>query len=112
MGIKGFSKNVLPEGGETAINHDLNFEATFNNTSKSSLRLNLSFVKIDYDGERNSSIEFVMLNGLRDGNNYLWNLVFDRRLAKNIQLSFSYEGRKTGNANVVHVGRAQVRATF
>ncbi len=106
------SKNVLPEGGETAVNHDFNFEATFNNTSKSSLRLNLSFVKIKYDGAQNSSIEFVMLQGLSDGNNYLWNIVFDRRLAKNIQLSISYEGRKTGDANTVHVGRAQVRATF
>ncbi len=106
------SENILPEGGETAVNHDLSLEATFNNTSKSSLRLNLSFVKIHYDGEKNSSIEFVMLEGLRDGNNYLWNLVFDRRLAKNIQLSISYEGRKTGDADTVHVGRAQVRATF
>ncbi len=106
------SKNILPEGGETAFNHDFNLEATFNKTSKSSLRLNLSFVKIQFDGEKNSSIEFVMLEGLRDGNNYLWNLVFDRRLAKNIQLSISYEGRKTGDANTVHVGRAQVRATF
>jgi len=106
------SKNILPEGGEKAVNHNFSLETTFNKTSKSSLRLNLSFVKIQYDGESNSSIEFIMLEGLRDGNNYLWNLVFDRRLAKNIQLSISYEGRKSGEANVVHVGRAQVRATF
>ncbi len=106
------SKNTLPEGGESAVNHNFSLETTFNKTTKSSLRLNLSFVKISFDGEKNSSLEFIMLEGLQDGNNYLWNLVFDRRLAKNIQLSISYEGRKTGDANTVHVGRAQVRATF
>jgi len=29
-----------------------------------------------------------------------------------IELNVTYEGRKTGEAPVVHVGRAQIRATF
>jgi hypothetical protein len=29
-----------------------------------------------------------------------------------MQLSISYDGRKTGENRIVHVGRAQVRAVF
>jgi hypothetical protein len=34
-------------------------------------------------------------------------------LSRSIQLTVSYEGRKTGESdNVVHVGRAEIRANF
>ncbi len=106
------SQNILPEGGETAIIHDFSLEATFNQSNKTSFRTNFSYVRIDYNGIPDSSLEFAMLEGLRNGENFLWDLTFDRRLAKNIQLVLNYEGRKSGDANIVHVGRAQVRATF
>lgn len=106
------SKNILPEGGETAIIHDFKLETTFNQSSKSSFRTSFSYVRINFNGMANSSLEFAMLEGLRNGENYLWDFSFDRRLGKNIQMVLSYEGRKSGVANIVHVGRAQVRATF
>ncbi len=106
------STNNLPDGGERAIIHDLSVETTFNQNSKSSFRTSFSYVNIDFNGEANSNLEFAMLDGLRNGQNFLWNILFDRRLAKNIQLSLNYEGRKTGTNAIVHVGRAQVRATF
>jgi len=106
------SENINIENGETAINHDFSLETTFNQSTKTSIRSRLSFVNIDYMGMKNTPIEFAMLEGLQNGRNFLWNISLDRLLANNIQLSISYEGRKTGEANVVHVGRAQVRATF
>lgn len=106
------SRNVLPEGGETAIIHDFSMETTFNQNTKTSFRANFSYVRIVFDGMPDSSLEFAMLEGLRNGENFLWDFTLDRRLAKNIQLVLNYEGRKSGTANVVHVGRAQVRATF
>ncbi|MEL6925432.1 MAG: hypothetical protein AAFO94_15395, partial [Bacteroidota bacterium] len=106
------SENIQIENGETAINHNFNIEATYNQTTKTSIRARFSFVNIDYTGARNTPVEFAMLEGLQNGRNFLWNLSFDRLLANNIQLGISYEGRKTGEARVVHVGRAQVRATF
>jgi hypothetical protein len=106
------STNNLPDGGERAIIHDLSVETTYNQSSKSSFRTSFTYVNIDFTGEANSNLEFAMLDGLRNGQNFLWNVLFDRRLAKNIQLSLNYEGRKTGTNTIVHVGRAQVRATF
>jgi hypothetical protein len=67
---------------------------------------------VDFDGPANSPVGFAILNGLQDGRNFLWSLTLDQQLAKNIQLRLSYEGRKTGEANVVHTGRAQVAANF
>lgn len=106
------SVNELIEDGESALINDFNIEMTYNQTSNTSIRMKLSYVDIQFDGARNTPIEYAMLEGLQNGRNYLWNLSYDKRLAKNIQLSVSYEGRKTGVANTIHVGRAQVRATF
>lgn len=106
------SENILMDGGETASINDFNIETTFNQKSNTSFRLRVSYVDIQFEGERNTPVEFAMLDGLQNGRNFLWNLTFDKKIAKNIQLSMSYEGRKTGSTNVIHVGRAQVRATF
>ncbi len=114
------SKNTLPETDENMLNHDFNLELTLNLNSKksnaksgaTSIRAKTSFVKVKFDGMSNSPVGFAMLQGLQNGRNYLWNISIDKRLSRNIQLNLSYEGRKTGSANVVHVGRAQVAATF
>jgi len=39
-------------------------------------------------------------------------LIYTKRLAKNIDLTINYEGRKTGISPLINVGRAQVKATF
>ncbi len=106
------SENTVGDNGETSTKHDFGWELKFNKSSKTSVETEFSFVKVAFDGEVNSAVGFAFLNGLQNGNNYLWNLTIDRKLARNIQLSIGYEGRKTGTANVVHVGRAQMAATF
>jgi len=106
------SKNTLGENGEQATNHDLSLETTFNQSSTTSIRSKFSFVNVNFTGLPNSPVGYVMLQGLQNGKNFLWNVTFDRRLGQNIRLSVSYEGRKTGTSNVVHLGRAQVAAVF
>lgn len=106
------SQNTVGDNGESSTKHDLTWELKFNKSSKTSIETEFSFVKIAFDGEANSAVGFAFLNGLQNGNNYLWNVTIDRKLARNIQLSIGYEGRKTGTARVVHVGRAQMAATF
>jgi hypothetical protein len=106
-------ENGLLEGaGETARFHDFSFQTKYNRTAKSRFLLNLSFINITYVGERNTPIEFAILESLQNGKNYIWGLTFERRLAQNIDLVISYDGRKRGLANTIHTGRAQVRATF
>jgi hypothetical protein len=76
------------------------------------LRGKFSFIDVRYKGVKNIPVEFALLEGLQNGNNYLWQMSLEKTLKRNIQWNLSYEGRKTGIANIVHVGRAQVRANF
>jgi len=107
-----FRKNTLDENEEKSYSNEASAEARYNIVSKSTLNGKVSFVKINYTGGENLPIEFAMLQGFKDGNNYTWTVSYERTLAKAVQLSLSYDGRKTGEAKPVHVGRVQVRAIF
>lgn len=97
---------------ERSTSHDANVELTYNRSADSSLRCKFSLVGVDYTGAANTPIEYALLQGLRNGDNYLWSLSLDRRVAKNILLGIGYDGRKTGGTPIVHTGRATVRAIF
>ncbi len=114
------SRNTLA-GGEKAGQTNWNTELTWNPQSRqnaqgfraaTSFRLKGTFTDIRFTGQANTAVAFTMLEGLQDGKNFLWSLNLDRQLSKSLQLSLNYEGRKTGDNRVVHVGRAQVRAVF
>jgi hypothetical protein len=92
--------------------HDLTTEFALRKANLYSLDFSLSYVSIQYSGASNSPLEYDMLEGLRNGTNFLWNTIFTKRIAKNIDLSINYEGRKTALAPTVHIGRAQIKATF
>ncbi len=111
--LYGRSENTLTGGlGERTRTQQMTVDSRFSVVTKSSISLRLTYAAVQYTGAANTAIEFAMLQGLKAGNNFLWVLGFDRSLAKNIQLNLSYEGRKTGEAKMVHIGRAQIRAIF
>lgn len=105
-------KNQIGELREKATTHDISTDMRYNIVTKSTISTKLTFALVEFTGNRTDAIQFALLQGLQDGNNFLWNISIDRNLANNIQLSLVYEGRKTGTADVVHTGRAQVRAIF
>jgi hypothetical protein len=76
------------------------------------LRAGAGLVDIKLEGQANSPVGFALLNGLQPGRNWLWNISATRQLGTLLQLTLSYEGRQTGEAPTVHVGRAQVTAIF
>ena len=76
------------------------------------LRANLSLIQVDLQADQRSPLAFVLLNGLRPGRNWLWNLTATRQLGELLQLTVGYEGRQTGDARMVHLGRMQVTALF
>ncbi|MBI5915298.1 MAG: hypothetical protein HY842_07970 [Bacteroidetes bacterium] len=106
------AENQLGTSGENARTNDIKWEMTFNQSATTSIRSEFSLVKIEFEGQANSSVGFAFLQGLQNGKNFIWNLTLDRQVAKNIRAGITYEGRKTGEAKLVHVGRAQVAAVF
>ncbi len=105
-------RNTFSDHPAEARQNNLSLEMTWNRSTSTSIRLRCSLVDIAFEGTPSSPVGFAILNGLQPGKNFLWNLSLDRQLSRNLRLNLSYEGRKTGEARVVHVGRAQVAAVF
>ena len=99
-------------GGEKAIAHNINLDVRYNIITTGSINVRTTFADIQYNGISNSSLAYTMLDGLQNGKNWLWQVNFDKRISKNIEMSLQYEGRKPASAPTVHTGRATVRAIF
>ena len=106
----GGKNNLL--GNEQAQFIDLETSAGYAGKSKFRIDASLRYNRILYQSSDNPTIELIMLEGLRNGNNFLWELRFTKRLINNFDLSINYNGRKTPDIRTVHVGSAQIRATF
>lgn len=105
-------RNVMGGTGEKSLEHKLSFEGRYNVVSKSTVNVQFSYSAVNYTGAESSALEFAFLQGLQDGDNYIWSATFDRNIGKNVLLGLGYEGRKTGDADMIHTGRAQLRAIF
>lgn len=106
-------KHNDPEyGGEESISHSLNLDTKYNVLQNSSITTRFTFNQIHYDHPSNTTVSYIMLDGLLPGQNYLWTIDYTKRLLNNIELSFQYDGRKPGDARTVHTGRASLRALF
>lgn len=92
--------------------HQLNFDFNWNDSEKNALLLNFDWVKNDFIGNPDSVVGNRMMEGLRDGNNLVWQLLFQRSLNSYLELNLQYSGRKSEDFDAIHTGSVQVRVKF
>lgn len=99
-------------GGEVATVLEIGTTFKYNQREKGSLQGGFKALNITYTGVQNSALGFEMLEALRPGINYTWNLGYQRSISRNLQLSFQYTGRKSEESKMIHSGGMELRAFF
>lgn len=110
-------KNLPIYGNQASVSHSINVESKYNILQSSSLNGRFTFNTISYKDAAtgnvaNTTVSYIMLDGLLPGKNYLWSLGFSKRLLNNLELNFQYDGRKSEGSKTVHIGRAAITALF
>ncbi|MFN8289619.1 MAG: hypothetical protein U0U70_05160 [Chitinophagaceae bacterium] len=105
-------KNLPAYGGEKSVSNALNLESRYTILQSTSIGGKFTFNNISYHYPANTTVSYIMLDGLLPGKNYLWNVTLSKQLINNLQLTFHYDGRKAGNAKTVHIGGAELKAFF
>ena len=94
---------------------DLGIEARLSQVSKRTVTAATHFTRVQFDVDPtklNSVVAIEILNALRPGSNFTWNLNVEQRLSNGLNITLAYEGRKAQNLNAVHTGRMQVAVLF
>jgi hypothetical protein len=108
----GNKVNAQNLGGETCSLLEMGSNLKFNQTEKGSLQGEFKLIRLNFIGNPNSAIGFELLESLKPGQNYTWNLGYQRTVSKNLQLTIQYLGRKSENSRIIHSGGMEVRAFF
>lgn len=107
------AKTVLKsEEDEHSRIHEGAVSVIYNKATKMSVNSQFKVSNIDFRGRENSPVGYELLEALRPGQNYTWNIVFQKKLFAGLQLSLNYEGRKSADYKVIHIGRMQVSVLF
>jgi hypothetical protein len=105
--------NKFDEGSfEKSTVNEISGELRWSKAIERSVVLNLRLLEIGFVGEERSAVGYELLEALRPGTNFTWSAQWQQRLVNGLQLSLSYEGRKSEAQQTVHIGRMQVTALF
>jgi hypothetical protein len=91
---------------------DLGFETRVSQVSKRTLTAATHITRVAFEGDVSSVVGLEILQALRPGTNYTWNLNLEQRLANGLNINVAYDGRKASGLGVVHTGRMQVAVLF
>ena len=105
-------KNNPVFGAESCLLKEIGLGFKYNQTEKGSLQGALKAISMTYVGTSNSAVGFEMLESLKPGVNYTWNLSYQRTISKNLQLTIQYLGRKSEASRTIHSGNMEIRAYF
>ena len=108
--FEGFNKDVF--GGQKGYINELGAETRYNITQVGVLSIRYSYYEVKYSGEASGNLAYDMLQGFIVGKNQLWNVSLQQRIGQSLQLNINYDGRQSGNADMIHIGRMEARYLF
>ena len=85
---------------------------TYSGEKKVTLNGEYSYYNNAFTGNAYTPAAFQMLEGLQPGKNSTWRLLAQKNLTQYLELNLNYQGRKSENSPVVHIGSVQLRAYF
>jgi hypothetical protein len=103
-------KNAALYGGQSSYSSSVNTLIKYNIVQTTSVQAKFTLNNIQYNGTTNTTVSYILLDGLLPGKNYIWGLDLTRKLGSFLELNITYEGRKPGEGSVIHTGRASLRA--
>jgi hypothetical protein len=91
---------------------DLGLETRLSQVGKRTLTAATHVTRVTFEGNMASVVGLEILQALRPGSNFTWNLNLEQRLANGLNITVAYDGRKSSTLSVVHTGRMQVAVLF
>ena len=104
-------KNSI-ENQESLKQQNFGISLFLNEKEKRGFISEFNYFKNEFNGDINSVISYIMMNGLQRGENYTWSFKFQRKLSKLLDINFIYFGRKSNSVRTIHNGTIQVKAIF
>jgi len=99
-------------GGEVMVN-SLELSNKLIQAQNGILESKFSYVSVISDlGDDQSPLAYEMFEGLRAGDNYVWNLSLRRKIIGDLNLIIQYIGRKSQAQKTIHNGSVQLTALF
>lgn len=92
--------------------NDLGIETRISQVGKRTVSAIARYVRVDFTGDQGSLVGLEILNALRPGSNFTWNLNLEQRLSNGLNITLAYDGRKPNGLNAIHTGRMQVSVLF
>ncbi|HEY0679821.1 MAG TPA: hypothetical protein VGD17_16170, partial [Chitinophagaceae bacterium] len=90
VGYRYSDKRNQSGNNETYSAHSMNNEVKYNILQSTSIQAKFTYTDIRYNSKDpaslNSTINYILLDGLLPGKNYLWNLDLTKRLSNNLEL--------------------------
>ena len=100
------------ERGEKLESISFYLEQEFKSGNNQYLFTKLTYLNHKYNAEEGTALGYEMLQGLKKGNNMVWELNWRKKLSKSLELNFVYQGRKSEDIQAIHSGQVQLRALF
>lgn len=104
--------NLLGVLNEKTLINLYGTEFRYSRAQKGNITGRINYINIRYNEAANTPLAYEMLDALQPGSNITWNILYQKTLRNNMQLSIIYDGRKPGSEKIVHYGNVQIRAYF